>query len=131
MENNLENKARFIMHYLGQQVFVFDCGTLGNVSDKSLYNVKTGHLLLTPLSAITDEDAIEVAKIRWHSLDRNHPYKNSAKEGHKVVDILRNCAVDNYTMLKMFDYLRSKGYALPYLDASVDDLVSMGWVKLK
>ena len=29
------------------------------------------------------------------------------------------------------DYLRSKGYALPYMDLSVEDLISYGWIKLK
>ena len=29
------------------------------------------------------------------------------------------------------DYFRSKGYALPYMDLSVEDLVKYGWVKLK
>ena len=29
------------------------------------------------------------------------------------------------------DCLRSKGYALPYMDLSVDNLIEYGWIKLK
>jgi hypothetical protein len=32
---------------------------------------------------------------------------------------------------KECDYLRSKGYALPWMDLSVEDLVEYGWIKLK
>jgi len=28
------------------------------------------------------------------------------------------------------DYLRSKGYALPFMEYSVEDLISFGWVRL-
>jgi len=31
---------------------------------------------------------------------------------------------------KTIDYLRSKGYALPFMEYSVDDLISFGWVKI-
>ena len=33
--------------------------------------------------------------------------------------------------IQSLDYLRSKGYALPWMDLSVEDLVEYGWVKLK
>jgi hypothetical protein len=32
---------------------------------------------------------------------------------------------------KECDYLRSKGYALHWMDLSVKDLVEYGWIKLK
>ena len=33
--------------------------------------------------------------------------------------------------IQSLDYLRSKGYALPYMDLSVEDLVEYNWIKLK
>ena len=33
--------------------------------------------------------------------------------------------------IQSLDYLRSKGYAPPYMDLSVEDLVEYGLVKLK
>ena len=33
--------------------------------------------------------------------------------------------------IQSLDYLRSKGYAVPYMDLSVEDLVEYGWIKLK
>lgn len=67
------------------------------------YCVRAGaKLLLKPLSAITDEDAIEVAK-----LDLNIP---TAETGKFIVDrINRLGGGDNYTI----QYLISKGYAVP------------------
>lgn len=32
--------------------------------------------------------------------------------------------------IQSLDYLRSKGYAVPYMDLSVKDLVEYGWIKL-
>lgn len=31
---------------------------------------------------------------------------------------------------KVADYLRSKGYALPYMGISVEDQIKYGWIKL-
>ena len=33
--------------------------------------------------------------------------------------------------IQSLDYIRSKGYAIPYMDLSVKDLIEYGWVKLK
>jgi hypothetical protein len=33
--------------------------------------------------------------------------------------------------VKQYQYLESKGVALDYLDLSIDDLISYGWIKLK
>jgi len=130
MDNNLENKGRFFAQYWRLPV-----------GRKKLYEnlnyVINGYIIetldfieLKPLSSITDEDAIEVAKIRWSSLGNNHPYKKSAEEGKKVVDTIGYCSADNYTMLKMFDYLRSKSYALPYMGLSIEQQIEYGWLKL-
>lgn len=35
-----------------------------------------------------------------------------------------------YRVCEIIDYLRSKGYAIPFMEYSVEDLVSFGWVRL-
>lgn len=38
---------------------------------------------------------------------------------------------NTYNHLQVYDFLRSRGYALPYMGLSVEELVNIGWVKLK
>ncbi|MDV3490968.1 hypothetical protein CMV03_07160 [Elizabethkingia anophelis] len=35
------------------------------------------------------------------------------------------------TVSRIIDYLRSRGYALPWMEISVQKLIEYGWVKLK
>jgi len=141
MENNLENKARFFAQYWGHRIGktqpkqfglqVVNEYLIDKLFDKSI-------LELTSLSAITDEDAIEVKKIVKDTMywddgeDRNEFNINYLKRGiERMVCQNTGCWLTVKNLSYMIDYLRSKGYAMPYLDASVEDLVSMGWVKLK
>jgi hypothetical protein len=124
MENNIENKARFFALYWGQEVYALDYsgGVIGKWENsfpviKKYYkenDIKETYLLLKPLSAITDEDSIKVGYVgNFHFLDA---YKSQFKL--------------NTFSVKAADYLRSKGYALPWMDLSVDNLLKYGWVKL-
>jgi hypothetical protein len=156
-ENTLENKANFIMLYFNQKVLCFR-NTLEPIIYVGLDDQislgkarKEDFLLLTPLSQITDEDAIEITKI---SICRN-PFAVHVKRSecgeieienishHSTwklfisgVYIYFKCGnsrreIDSTAMLEIYDYLRSKGYALPWMGLSVDELVEYGWVKLK
>lgn len=137
-------KCRFFAQYLGQDVF---CGYSGvkmklqaHHCDENFYNKTKDDLSeftnpnpfleLKPLSKITDEDAIEISKIfGW-----NH-YSDESK-----ISQVRNFVIDcsNYHSsnissnenFNLIDFLRSKGYALPFMEYSVDELVSFGWVRL-
>lgn len=96
-----------------------------------LKDTNNDSLLLTPLSNMTNEDAIKCAElggfinfsnieitdrgfwVRWDEIKKN-------KFIH-YIDLL----------LPQIDFLRSKGYALPYMDYSVEDLVKEGIYTLK
>lgn len=106
MENTLENKAKFFAQYWGQK-----CGKnqYCNLSINKSNILNITHLELKPLSQISDENAKKLG------------FTNSR-------DFL---AVGNKDNRYNVDFLRSKGYALPYMDLSVEDLVEYGWVKLK
>lgn len=156
MENNLENKTKFFAQYWGQRVFV------GHVLEEvnssyidPMYD--TSILELKPLEDITDEDAIDVAKIvspmlfdgngdnGGHIIDKSEIKAGwiSVKHMRKItmVDIDLDGFVfeyhedEGYTRPSLVnagaDYLRSKGYALPWMGLSIDDLIKYGWVKLK
>lgn len=166
-ENNSTNKAMFLSQYWGQEVLhVPNLIYTGNPPEPSheewidvrvdeFYIMKVANstlpAFLTPLSQITDEDAIEITKI---SICRDpfvvHVRRHESGEieienisQHSTwtlfisdVWIYFQCGssrsyVDSTSMLEIYDYLRSKGYALPWMGLSVDELVEYGWVKLK
>lgn len=110
MENTLENKAKFFAQYWGQEVLTTFFGS-GFYIDRDLYPISSGSffLVLKPLSSITDEDA-----------------------GESGYDNAKSMLSDNYLVNSpyVFDYLRSRGYALPWMGLSVEQLIEYGWVKL-
>ena len=130
IQNTLENKTKFFAQYWGQDVLcrvIF--GKNKNeiiMHNTSCSNLKLGEIIdsyleLKPLSHISDEDAIEISK-EYPAFGSN--IRNSVKELFQEFDDLE-------LSIKTGDYFRSKGYALPYMDLSVEDLVEYGWVKLK
>lgn len=101
-------------------------------------------LELKNLDNYTDEDAIAVEKI-WRKSDcrvesyfKNiEEYENNIIVGRNLIKYwLEECKlnfqnrIDYRTIQHITDYLRSKGYALPFMQYSVDDLVKIGWVRL-
>lgn len=103
----------------------------------------------TPLSDITDEDAyyigasvncwswaerkmdffkddelkdthISFGKMFAYAIGKEYGHGHSHPFAHNSTDILHG-----------FDYLRSKGYALPWMGYTVEQLISFGWLKLK
>lgn len=115
---------------------------------------------LKRLSSITDEDAVAVLKIfgthslycvyqfitkkNTHNEIYRQVYSNNIRKdgGHQGIDDITVHA--NFsdkglhaihsnrdeTYWKALDYLRSKGYALPFMGFSVDKMVEAGWIKL-
>ena len=130
LENTLENKSKFFAQYWGQDVL---CRVIFGKNKNEIImhntpcsNLKLGEIIdsyleLKPLSRISDEDAIEISK-EYPAFGSN--IRNSVKELFQEFDDLE-------LSIKTGDYFRSKGYALPYMDLSVEDLVEYGWVKLK
>ncbi|TXG86457.1 MAG: hypothetical protein E6R13_00550 [Spirochaetes bacterium] len=107
-ENTLENKRKFFAQYWGQKILlhVIDVDDILLLLNNEIDNdIKNWLLYLKPVSQISDEDAINLgygyASHLKSNLDRN------------------------------IDQLRNLGYALPWMDLSVEDLVEYGWVKLK
>ena len=133
-QNTLENKARFFAQYFGQHVLYFSSDFLRKIDNLTLDSIENDDFLeLKPLSQISDEDSIEVSKI----FGLGH-LSGAIKE--LILSIFRTSINDSGTTsstngiknwIQVFDYLRSKGYALPYMDLSVEDLVEYNWVKLK
>ena len=116
--NETAVKCRFFAQYWGTKTLYV--GGVGLVEiGKGGWNLKHPDffLQLKPLSKITDEDAISM----YRGLERNYESANQFLEDYKSIGFLEQSEVD---------FLRSKGYAVPYMEYSVDELVKIGWVKL-
>lgn len=159
MKNNLENKAKFFAQYFKQKVYKNSVSKNSGFCYPDLAKIPDdGYLELNPLSQISDEDALKVAKIinpgsfltdkKWqvnHIDNANASYIDisSARSAHFF-----EIDYDGYLHIKdeetgetpfmvlpeflgAFDYLRSKGYALPFNGLSVDQQIEYGWAKFK
>lgn len=110
-------KCRFFVQYWGVK-----CMYVGGVG---LVEIGTGgwnlkhpdfFLELKPLSKISKEDAIKC----WE----NDNYIANEDDIEQV-----SCLFKEMTAINA-DYLRSKGYAIPFMEYSVEMLVDAGWVRL-
>lgn len=114
MENTIENKAKFFAQYWGQAILRMPEETVLFISNQNNLSyeevLEQGWLILKPLSSISDEDAIALSH-----------------ESHKDAAIYyakwKPNAYDS-------DYLRSKGYALPWMGLSVEKQIEYGWVNM-
>lgn len=117
-EINNKNKEKFFAQYWGQNIF--DGG-------HSLRNVIIGGWIdrskawLKPLSSISDEDALELSK--FFNIDK---CSRAFKIGYMKSEL------KNINNLKgsIYDCLRSKGYAVPWMGLEVEEMVEAGWIKL-
>jgi hypothetical protein len=141
MKNTLENKSKFFTQYWGQKVgreqtSVENDGFERNyvINHVTIQNIDYDYLELKSLSDMTDEDAIEVAKIL---------FGDDYEEDKWVQDIKLNLRdqfgsnifpnIQPYFSIswKVVDYLRSKGYASSWNGISVEEQIKFGWIKLK
>jgi len=125
MEKTIENKAKFFAQYWGQ-VMIDHNGSV-NIWN-GLFDLRGCCLELTPLSSIADEDAIEVAKIVYADTEGGRKLW-TPDNGKEHIDMV--VGFGNHFRYYVTDYLRSKGYALPYMGIEVETLIEWGWIKLK
>lgn len=143
MKNTLEAKAKFLAHYIGKEWrnSIGKPFMLTFMDIDSLFNGAHITLLLKPLSSITDEDAINLAKI----ISGNNEEKIIGRAEYRVLvsigedelgvwfdgELLVSDDFQNpLLILECYDYLRSQGYTLPYNGLSVEEQIEYGWVKL-
>lgn len=141
MELTNELKARFFALYWGQQVGKIEptkeyLGLCWVKHFDSLHPVispsELSYLELRPLSSITEEEATEVANTVY-------PYVTDSErvDLDAIVKYLTGIyPIDGSedttnNMFHLCDYLRSKGFALPFMGISVDEMLKAEWIKLK
>lgn len=175
MDNTLESKAKFFALYWGQKVLCntnkgWSDWTISQISLREIVLAKSDSLELTPLSQISDEDAIKVAQLSHQMPNANfivervgndlvhlkYYQENIKREVHISINKY-GCINSNWHFLKdgddeaksfkinigeiqtsiknipyisIVDFLRSKGYALPWMGLSVEEMIEFGWIKL-
>jgi len=134
LQNTLENKAKFFAQYWGQAV-IQDVDNSGvsqiyPVVQSNMYRFEESILLLKPLSSITDEDLeLLVPIVQSTSYHGSYLKPNMVKQIFN--DYLnKGSSLHGTQWWQMKDFLRSKGYALPYNGLSVEKQIEYGWVKL-
>lgn len=138
-ELNNRNKAKFLGNHIGCIIEWYreDDNTwqksILTPFDFGYFLTKKCRLLAKPLSQITDEDAIEVSLI--HGGDKKSYTNDELIKGGKI--ILKSSFTPNgfsdspmSFIIETIDYLRSKGYALPYMGLTVEQMVKAGWMQL-
>ena len=135
MENTVGNKEKFFAQYYNQFI-------VGEHSNKATtarnefdnFDINDAYLKLKPLSAISDEDAIEYFDILFggNESHKNKPIELKIDLGKSWAEALNSqgygLVPKNY--INGIDFLRSKEYSLPFHDLTVEQQIEYGWIKL-
>ena len=139
--NDEQLKQKVFALYWGQKVCEYSFNEMNKkcfVNTRNLLRseelIDNWCLYLTPLSDITDEDALATYRYYYPPED----FRISSKEEQAfydtkvALDWLRNYGSPNYITITIdgADFLRSRGYALPAFEHSVEELVEKGIFKL-
>lgn len=142
IQNAPENKAKFFALYLGQKVWVKP-SVYGNdafgVNPEMLYiPCDEEYTQLKPLSAISDEDAIEVANLCFsykegHYITKTEMLEDMLKEGKGLINkfIESGYGWEIKRLLSIIDFLRYKGYLIGWMDLTLEDILAYGWARLE
>ena len=134
MENTRDNKARFFAQYYNQFI-------VGEHSNKATtarnefdnFDINDAYLKLKPLSAISDEDKKEIAKLLGYTGNNiKVEYEENGYRGFMLTAFngSKKFILLNELPIIVGDYLRSKEYALPFHDLTVQQQIEYGWIKL-
>ena len=122
-EINNENKAKFFAQYWGQRIINWNNNSVGIGLVNSGYINDVGIWIeLKSLSDISNEYAIEVAIFEGY--ERGNSAGHNSFNGKRIVT--EEC---NKLSQRSADFLRSRGYLVPWLGLSCEELIEAGWAK--
>ena len=128
-ETDLNLKARFLAQYWRQKVCKLNGVKMlvdSLIEENSM--IEESWLELKPISQITEDDYKSIPDLyygstdNWFNAQRIYTHETLEECVSKVIKKLKPT---------QYDYLRSKGYALPYMELSIETLQEYGWIKLK
>lgn len=125
MENTIQNHQKFRALYIGQDVLRSESQNYKVIIDACYLGFQFlengSYLELTPLSMLSDLDAVEVANLQ------DVLFIDTAD----IREHMRMAVRNDWFQFRTADYLRSKGYALPFSGVSVQLQIEYKWIKLK
>ena len=131
-ELDLFQKQKFYAQYYGTKTFYSRKHNLIrselSLTYPELSTFEGGYLLLRPISQITDEEAIELNNLV------SPQFTDKAFLIGWFEKVLSNESHYKYNPIRWMEityYLRSRGFAIPFMGYSVDELETAGWIKLK
>lgn len=129
MENTTENKLKFFALYFGQRV-------LKNVKSPqvtilnghffyySVPYIENYHLKLRSIDSITNDECVGVYDLLFDFPSaENHVFAKVCK----IKFLIEN---EDYSQI-LTDFLRSKGFLVPFMNLTTDQILEFGWAKIK
>lgn len=134
MNKTLENKSKFFAQYLMQSVFVNGLGAKGVLTSMDLHWFSHGSIYgfleLKSLFDIASKDLDFVCNIigeKRSSHLSSIGLRNT--RSYFLGEMMPGIELNEH--IKVVDYLRSKGYALPWMGLSVEKQIEYGWIKIE
>lgn len=138
MENTIQNRTKFFAQYWGQIICCVRIEDAPDVKDiivdLSDWKVRYKHsyLELKPLSSISDEDAIDfLHKLEDKEFCDRKTKREKIEWGKAFIESFITHRLSPQCYIISADFLRSKGYALPWNGITVEQQIEFGWIKLK
>lgn len=141
MNQQQQDKAAFFAQYWGQYIKTSDTHSAKGLKPieifaHSIQYVDAGsYLLLKPLSAITDEDALKLSQILHPCIGlANVDHGKAIAESLTLFGVCTNQEIGArfaWSIQYISDSLRSRGYLIPFRNYSTDQILEMGWAKLR
>lgn len=148
--NSIANKRMFFAQYIEQDVAIDKAGFKASVYDAIKHSwIENYKLALKPLSMISDDEAKDLITLKFKydkgdvdDLISMTVEKSFDEKGFKLsleaivkhkkwADFVERLFIaDEKVYSYLIDYLRSKGYVVPFMEYSIEELIDLGWVEL-
>ena len=126
-ELTTENKVKFFVQYWGQEIQSYKL-TYSWKRNQSVSGYSGGFLSLKNLCQLSDDEALELSTFN-QDIDIN-THKFVFNNNESAIRYVRNNIYFLIHKTQTADYLRRKGYAIRWMNISVDDQIEAGWIKL-
>ena len=125
MENTTENKLKFFALYYGQDVLRHKKWKLASdkISGISSLLSKNYYLELRYIESITDEECIELERILKENINTSEM---------AIICRIQDLHINISKLLQIeSEFLRSKGFLVPFMNLTTDQIIEFGWAKIK
>lgn len=132
MNQQQQDKAAFFAQYYPQNVMRHESYTDGPLIAAIPVGNTSHYLELKPLSAITDEEVFDMISIMCPTIDiwfNIREYADQMVAGFESERPVPGASFSDCVLA--IDFFRSRGYLIPFRNYSTDQILEMGWAKLK